>query len=247
MVSEQLFRKRLIQFAFFAVVVFIITLLAVYNIWLSAGSTTKDTILVEVVKAFFQLSIVIIIGGLVTAFFKYAEQIRSENLANAEHERQKNRARYEIRVDYLLRLGSLYRVVKSARRSLRAVGLTTKFKKPPQNFSETQCELYKEEMQRLDNAQLDLEALKIEAENLPDFVKINGLSDKLGTMEDYLRSITREYEEFWPTLDSKENVLFAQFKRLNDFTGKKSGSPGFKDDFSAQYYGAIESFKNHWG
>ena len=157
----------------------------------------------------------------------------------AEQILKQNQLRSEIRTDYLKRLGVLYREVKAARRSLRAAGLTTKFESPPNTLSEAQADAYKEEMLNLNHAQLELEALKIEAKNLPAFASINQLPGDLKDMEEYLRQILSEYEKNSPILDSGKSIRWRQLEYLDEFTKKRTAltyrSKLSFSDFSERY------------
>ena len=80
----------------------------------------------------------------------------------------------ETRTNYLLRLGEIYRKVKAARRYLRAGGLTTKDTKDNDSGVAVldigpiaaQARLYSKQMQCINDAQLELEGLRFEAESL---------------------------------------------------------------------------------
>lgn len=162
-------------------------------------------------------------------------------LAYLGHKFQKNQLRAEIRTDYLKRLGVVYRRVKDARRLLRAAGLTTKFENSPVTLSEAQANAYNKEMQNLNHAQLELEALKIEAESLPAFVSINQLKENLEDMEKYLRKILKEYEKTSPILDSGIRIYWNRLGDLDEFTeSAKKKTKRFNTQFSDPYYRAIK-------
>lgn len=173
-----------------------------------ADAEAQGKIRVEIVKYLLQLVVIIIIGGVVAGLFKSAEQSREQS-----------KARAEIRTDYLKRLGSLYRNVKAARRALRADGLTTKYGSQPTTISHAQAQLYKEQMERINEAQLELEGLKIEAKSLPAFIPMGDVPAELKKMEDYLRQILNEYEETRPLLENGQSVQFTHLERLDEFTG----------------------------
>ncbi|MDJ0647424.1 MAG: hypothetical protein QNJ60_01850 [Xenococcaceae cyanobacterium MO_188.B19] len=172
------------------------------------------------------------------AVFGYQVQQRQKE---AEQILKQDQLRAEIRTDYLKRLGVLYRRVKDARRSLRAAGLTTKFENSPDTLSDAQANAYKKEMQNLNHAQLELEALKIEAESLPAFVSINQLKENLEDMEKYLRKILKEYEKTSPILDSGIRIYWNRLKDLDEFTETaKKKTKRFNTQFSDPYYCAIK-------
>lgn len=232
--------------------------------WGENNPAVKSNIRIEVTKSLLQLSIIVIIGGFVAALYKSveterlenqkeverlreanqkeAERLREANQKNADQILKQDQLRAEIRADYLKRLGVLYREVKSARRSLRAAGLTTRFGNAPDTLSEAEANAYKEEIQDLNHAQLELEALKIEASSLPTFASINNLTNHLRKMEDYLRQILKEYEKMCPILDSGESIYFSQLEHLDEFTGRTSR------DFKFTHYerASIYRLKSHF-
>lgn len=188
--------------------------------WTTATTEqVRGNIRVEVVKALLQLSVVIIIGGGVAALYKLIEVSRAIQQEALERTRQENRIRAEIRTEFLNRLGSLYRAVKGARRTLRAGGLTTRFGNAPSTINDGHAKIYCEQMARINEAQLELEGLKIEAESFPAFVPLKNVDGNLRKMEDYLRQILGEYEKARPQLDSGHTVKFAELERLDEFTG----------------------------
>ncbi len=152
----------------------------------------------------------------------------------------------EACIDFNRRLIVLYNKVKAVRRSLRAAGLTTKFNNIPDRLSEAQANTYKQEMQKLNHAQLELEGLKTEAESLPAFVSINQLKVNIEHMEKYLRKILTEYEETCPILDSGIRIYWNRLKHLNEFTesAKKKTKP-FNTQFSDLYHCSIELIKQN--
>ena len=156
----------------------------------------------EAVKALLQLAVIIVAGGVVTALFKSVERTR-----------ERLRVRSEVRTDYLVRLGRIYRTVKSTRRALRACGLTTKHGKVAGGTATD----YTAQMGRLGEAQLELEGMKIEASSLPAFRPIQAVVDDMGTMESYVRRILSEYEKYKPQLRIA-GVPVNTLERLREYT-----------------------------
>jgi hypothetical protein len=217
----------------------------VTTIWLIARfgsypglSTTEETIRVEIIKSLLQLAVVIIIGTIVTALFKAVERSSEQLLKEAEQIRQQSRLRAETRVDYINRLGDLYRNIKSSRRALRAFGLTTKFitSHTPISINSNQINMYREQMERINEAQLELEKLKIEAKNLPNFASLKGVPENLESMEKYVGKIVSEFEEAFPLLESKRSIPPHMLKHLEEYTG----------DTDRQNYGTKYRFKKHF-
>ena len=171
------------------------------------------------------------------------EEYQREAREKAEKLHEEAKFKSEIRVDYLKRVGTSYRVAKAARRALRAVGLTDKHNKAPDALSADQIASYQEQMKSLNEAQLELEALKIEARSLPSLVGLQELPDLLGLMEDYLREVVKEYEKYNPKLliDSSA-VKFVNLRRLKEFTGSASNrdSEGFEESLATPHDKIIE-------
>jgi hypothetical protein len=176
-------------------------------------SENERKLLLEVFKSLTQFVVIILLGGVVASVFKAIESILNEEHKSQELFREQNRLRSEIRVDYLSRVGSAYRNAKNTRRQLRSVGLTTKFGEPPSTLNAEQLGAYKREMETLNSAQLELEALKIEAESLPALLGLQELPEYLRAMEGYLRKVVKEFE--------RENARLTQGRKSSDFSDLK--------------------------
>jgi hypothetical protein len=220
------------------VVLFVIATVSVIGLWsTTTNPRINDEIRVEVVKSLLQFAVIVIFGGTVTAILKLVEREGKLRQRAAEQEASNIRIRAIILENYLRRLGTIYRQVKASRRALRAAGLTTKFNKAPEFLSHKQSQVYMQQMLALNDAQLELERLKIDAKSLPAFVPLPMLFTKLEIMEDYLRQILAEYEEHAPLLDiDSSNLKFADLVSLVEFTsGTKqdvhSGSYKFKNNY----------------
>jgi hypothetical protein len=230
---------------------FVIVLLTTFTvtIWLTilfasypGHPEAEESIRVEIVKSLLQLAIVIIIGGVVATLFKTEEQRRDRLLKAEEQRREHLRLRAETRADYLKRLSKLYRDVKAARRALRTGGLTTKYptSKKPISINSVQIGVYKEQMERINEAQLELEGLKIEAKSLPDFASLESVSERLEQMEKYLGDIISEFEEIYPLMQISQPITPDKLKHLDEYTGDKYRNSvdtkhRFKADFSEPY------------
>ena len=248
-ILKSIFTKSTISIRGNALFLFIIFMLALIfaaamywaNFFANRPDFSKvDEVRVEIVKSLLQLSVVIIIGGIVAFLFKLAEQIREQA-----------RLRAEIRSDYLKRLGSQYRAVKAVRRKLRVEGLTSKYRSEPIMITHSQFCVYKDQMEFLNKSQLELEALKIESEHLPVFASL-GLYAYIEKMEKYLGKLISEFEEKFPELKPDLAVSLREFTRLDEFTGetkaesdsekkcKPDGEPCFKNNFSCPYEEAVK-------
>lgn len=182
-------------------------------------SEIESKIIFEATKALLQLSVLLLIGGAVTAIYKALEKNREEK-----------KLKQKFRIDYLQRVGKAYRAAKGTRRALRAAGLSIKNSCPSGNISQEQITVYKEQMTILDQAQLDLEGLKIGAKCLPE-LGLKGLHNRLETMEKYIREVLQEYEkESSAMLNGAKNINFGNLKELKAFSGsaKQPGPSGKK-------------------
>lgn len=187
-------------------VVLLAILLVNVVLWTSADQETQATMRLELFKSLLALAMVAIIGNGVVAIYNAIE--RSIETA---------RLRSQARSDFLLRLGRTYRQVKEVRRMLRAGGVAGKGAGSSDELSATQLAVYDAQMPILNRAQLDLEALKIEARTLPDVITIDGLDEHLSTMEKYLGDIISEWESSRP----QGSVRGSDLPRLSEFARKK--------------------------
>lgn len=188
----------------------------------------KETVRFELIKLLLQLLVVIIIGGVI--------------LKLVEWSREKTRLRAETRIDYINRLGKIYRTVKLARRELRAGGLTTKYGIPPNTIRGKYLEVYNVQMKSLNQAQLELEGLKVEAKRLPAFVTSRNTYASLKAMEEYLNTIVEEYEGKAHLLNSTSRAIpFKKFTHLIFFTCSTDFNRKFVNSFADEYRKAVKS------
>lgn len=204
----------------------------------------QNSIRIETVKSLLELLVITIVGGGVVLIFKSFELSRAQT-----------KIKIEIWKEYLKRIGVAYRDVKRARRTLTAGGLTVKYGNDTTLINADLAELYINQMGIINNVQLELEALKIEAKNLPEFFALAGISEHLKKAEDYLRQILKEYEAVLPRLKSDVPVEFNELERLQEFTTSE-GDPfkfseinpekslyRFKTHFADSYRNILEIFK----
>lgn len=83
-------------------------------------------------------------------------------------------------------------------------------------------------MQRINEAQLELEGLKIEAERLPEFIHLPKVAVQLKQAEDYVRQILNKFEATSPLLNQGKDILFSELERLDEFTGATKREFKFK-------------------
>ncbi|MBI1924893.1 hypothetical protein HYR99_11675 [Candidatus Poribacteria bacterium] len=190
---------------------FILTCVLVWLFWDNVDEEKTD-LYGELVKLLMQLGLIVLCGGVVAGYFNYKINAR-------ERERQRAIRRATSFQDYLTRVGSAYRTTKSARRYLRAAGLSRKYIPSPGQFSKLQAKVYNKEMIRINEAQLQLEELKIEAKSHPELHSIKELYEQLKIMEKYLSEIVGEYERTAPELEKGTRVDFGNLPNLDEFTG----------------------------
>lgn len=165
----------------------------------------------ELWKTVSTLALLGIVGGFISLMYKRFEQQRAAA-----------RALHAFRSDFLLKLQGAYRLTKTVRRALRAIGLTTMRRDPLRVFDESQITGYREQMGLLNEAQLDFEDLCLELKVFPDaFTEGDQILTIVQGIEQYLRAILREYEVHWRRLgsDGEGRSSFGSLDRLRDFTG----------------------------
>ncbi|MCI0681648.1 MAG: hypothetical protein L0Y71_06060 [Gemmataceae bacterium] len=81
---------------------------------------------------------------------------------------------------------------------------------------------------------------KIEAGNFRDaFSAKVKLEEEVRGMENYVRRVVKEYEQYWAGLQQDPPIVtFANLEKLADFTGQFLDSD-FRKDFSERYYVAV--------
>jgi hypothetical protein len=187
---------------------------------------------IEIAKAALTGCVVAVIGAVVGALVKAREQ-----------RVQAMRLQADLLNQFIQQLGEYYRSVKATRRRLRSVGLTNRYDeppydKPPEELNEKQLEAYKEAMESIEKIQLGLEDFKIRVRMLPFFSDIKDVAPWLRQMEEYLRAILRERDEFLSKIRPGESILFAKLAYLAEFTGDADAST---PDHQTNY-----KFKSHF-
>ncbi len=193
-----------------------------------AEAKDRAAILIEASKAIFQFLFVIMLGGLATL------------LINSFDKRRRGyKALQDFRQEFLDGVSTSYQDAKRARRVLRTGGLTKKFGDQNPSMTKDRRDAYQDQMLRLNEVQLALERLKIEAGNFPGaFSASVKLEQCLQQMEAYLRNVTKEYEQHWSGLaKDPPTVRFDQLLELDDFTGPFAETRF--SEFSTNYYTAL--------
>ncbi len=184
-------------------------------LWVWASEDSRSSMREALFGALLNLALVAIIGGGVAALCKWIER-----------EVEASRMRAAGRIQFLARLGDAYRSVKGVRRMLRADGVIGNVFNQNPELSPIEVERYDHHMARVNDAQLELEALRDEAWALPDIATISGLDSHLRAMERYLGDLISEYERFRPSKPIKRSDL----KCLNAFA-----DPLDKSDFRSRF------------
>jgi hypothetical protein len=199
--------------------------------YLYRHSRNRESLSDELFKTCVQLSVIGVVGAAIPELYRrlQSERDRKQSIRDLDAEACK---------DYMQRLGSHYRSAKAIRRVLKSSGIT----KPASFLSADLVECYESAMRDLDETQLELEALKIEAEARPEFARIKGLKDNLFEMEDYLRCVLQEYEKHRPAFHQKSVVHFVAFSRLQEFC---AGNEQFHERFSRRYADSIQLISSH--
>jgi hypothetical protein len=188
----------------------------------------------ELARSLLQVGVVSVSAAVVSILvFNYQRQ-RDERLRLQRQEADDCRRNSEL-IDELL-IGTLTRVTasylstKRARRTLRALG-----RYQSAEGEMVRIPVYAEWMARLNDAQLELEAVVSDVRtSLGIYPSARKLLRCLRTMENYLRKLTREYEkQGWRVADCKD-VPLVEMTRLADFIGP-AGERKFQTRFAEQY------------
>jgi hypothetical protein len=183
-VSPRWLRDNSFLSKFLGAAVVVATILFIVSCYIAWDA--RDKLAIEVAKSSLQFVIIVIGGAIVSTLLKSFEQAReaslrsveqdrAESLKSVEKAREDAQTRSRLRTEFLDRLGEAYRSVKRARRALRAAGLTNKFGDTASELTEDQIAVYFKEMETLNDVQLSLEGLKIQASSLPALL---GLKDE---------------------------------------------------------------------
>jgi DNA-binding transcriptional MerR regulator len=169
----------------------------------------------EIFKNALQIAAVAIVGGFVALLYKEAQEQQAAK-----------RQLDETRKDFLRKFRKVYFDVKKIRRLLSVAGLTEKFQNPPIELSDAQLNSYRENMLTLNELQLSFEDLNSEVDIcLCHHMKTEGISKELRRMEQYLRSLVREFERFGGNRSAESKIKFESLAELRNFTGHAKKTP----------------------
>lgn len=160
---------------------------------------------IEIIKSLLTVLVVVIIGTTVTAFFKAHER----NL-------EESKLRVQTRIKSRARISKLYNRIKSSRRELYAEGLRHEGGIVSGSLNTEQMKLYRKEMKKINDIQLELEGMaEVREHNHAD----KQIAPYLRSMEVYLNDILDEYKKLRKELKNNgEHVPLEKFLRLVEFT-----------------------------
>jgi hypothetical protein len=204
-------RAFLIGLYAFLLILFISTLAALYQFIfhnpIKKELDTIGTIRTEVIKSLLQILVVALIGGTVAATFKAFEK-----------NRENSQIRIKTKIDFTKQLYKLYRTIKSIRRKLKSKGIVAKHEDDNIVLNKGQLDIYIEQLDVLDEIQLELEGLTIEAANFRLFDECERLTEYLKKMCHYVRQINEEYEKLNQSFDMTAGVNLITLEHLQEFT-----------------------------
>jgi hypothetical protein len=175
---------------------------------LTLNAKDQGTVRVELVKYLMQLTVVLVVSGIVAETFK-----------GIERGNQAARERTLLRKEFATQLGDAYRSVKETRRALRVVGLSRAYSASPDLLSDAQRKVYGQQVRRISAAHYQLEALQVQGQFVfaPD--EWPAIRAKLKRMERYLSKLVSEHEE----KGARDPLRFADLPMLDDLTYKGGG------------------------
>lgn len=146
-----------------------------------------------------------------------------------------------IKKNIIKRLGQIYNDVKAARRTLRSKVLSLPYNDKNVSIANIYMKPYAQYMEVINDLQLDLESITEEVRsgiaevalfNNPDAI-YNGLK----AMENYLRSVFREYEASKDKFNDRAYAAYIEFPQLADLLGsaREENPSGFRGEFLDQY------------
>jgi hypothetical protein len=171
----------------------------------------------EVGKIFLQIISVSVIGttaALLLELFKTRlSKIQKEN----EKVQEQAKIRNQMKLDFIKRIGELYRSAKKSRRLLRSRGIVCQ-KAASIELDQEQIKYYSKKMLKLNDVQLELEGFKIASENNLLFENDDAIFKHLERMENYLNNIIDQFEKGYRTLEPTKKINFKDYKFLWEFT-----------------------------
>ncbi len=189
----------------------------------------------EVAKALLQVGVVSIAGPIVSwattdyqskqdRLEKKRDQRQRRQSKKRDLERQQSEYRDELLAGTLSRVVAAYAHTKRARRLLRARAGAVNG-----GPGLVQLEDYDRFLAVVNDAQLELEALKGDVNtSRVAFSDSHSVASLLGSMEEYLGKVVKEYERERHTVKHSKGVLVAKLKMLSDFLAHSGNQNLFK-------------------
>lgn len=171
----------------------------------------ENKVQMEIIKSLLGILSVTIVGGIVAALFKAHERSQEQS-----------KIRIQSKIEFMKRLGELYRLVKSIRRKLNACGVKATENGLAIPLGKEQVQFYKIQMEILDSVQLEIEGLKTAIERLGAFNYNRNVGFYLGKMEKYLRRILKEFEDNIELLKKEDYANLNSLRFLKEFTFDKA-------------------------
>lgn len=217
----------------FIVLLITLALAGLYFVSSNIPEDKKIEILLEVGKVLLQIIALLTFAGVTSSLIK-----------SFEKDRKANKALHDFRSEILDELQALYQGIKKSRHVLRSVGLTSTFDTPIA-MSSPQIKVYGEELDKLHEAKLNLEKIKLKVSRFKKpFTDTPNLESNIDKMDAYLQRLLSEHERLWPKLKPDGSpVSFSEFKALTDFTGLEDKGD-FKNEFSDTYDNAVSLVRN---
>ena len=210
------------------IILFIATY-AILNYFIHGGALPNDPsgkIREEIVQSLLNILVATLIGGTVAALFKAYER-------NIE----RTKLHTQLKLDFIKRIGELYRLAKKIRRKLKEGGITINGGKLIVN--EKQYQFYSSQMDILNDVQLEIEGFKIAADNSFLFPRSKLIVPHLDRMEVYLNKIHGEYEDLNPKINLSGSIDLNDFYLLKEFTdvaGNRLLTPTLKKKYKLTKY-----------
>lgn len=145
-------------------------------------------------------------------------QLRRDQVAALQEEQRLNQERLRVLLDVV----TAYHMVKAVRRALRAAGFNTS----PTSFEQWQIEEFRSQMAVLSTAELAVEKTNRELRaNVGLLTRLDGITDALKGVEDYLVTIIQEWESQTVRLSTQSVEIKTALPQLAGFlAGKEEGS-----------------------
>jgi hypothetical protein len=207
---------------------------AVFIAALYAFDDAKANLGSALVQGAIEILFVGLIGGLLTGAVKAQLARQEEERKRLAAQQEEQRRLDDYRVRQLLDIVGAYNEAKAVRRALRACG----FGQPgPRTFASWQVEEFRRQMLLLSNAELSMEKSKRALRfNLGLLLRREGLENALRGVEEYLQTVTDEWEAKTLELAADDVDIQTDFKALFGFlAGDEEDEDGtFKREVSSR-------------